>query len=257
MSTRKIVRPADVTAADATAQIKEAGYELVSLKLIDASGQRVASADAVGRNDLQWEATVKVAEFPFSEDEGEGDKDGEDKGPSDDTDAPESSDDDEPKDEAPDGPPKDEEPKEPKSDKSADADILDLVKEIAKHLGIPVPGEEDPMLDAPVDDIGVGPEAPAPDLGGAPEEEPLPLPVEKKGPVGMGGILSHIVVANSDAIEGRRSFVAVVSDANGLNDGEIVNEAHVAFPGYRVAGKIDRKTLLDQNEARVPMVTKG
>ena len=246
MNTRKIVRPADITVADAQAQIKEAGLELVSIRLIDDSGKKIASADAVGRSDLSWEATVKVAEFPFTED-------GEDEAPKDESPVGEPSEDpigDEDKDE-------DHEESEEKADEKADSKILDLVKEIAKHLGIPT-GDEDPMGDVegdaglgdPIVDVPVGDEID--------KQAPLPLPVEKKAP-GMGGgtFASHIVVANADAVKGRRSFVACVAEAHVMNDGEIVNEAHIAFPGYRVAGRIDRKTLAESNEARVPMVAKA
>lgn len=249
MNTRKIVRPATITAADAEAQLKEAGFELVELRLIDKAGTKVASADAVGRSDLNWEATIKEADFPFEKDGDEGDEPKED--------APDfggdSEEADEPKDDEGD------EPKEEKSDEKAYSKILDLVKEIAKHLGIPVPGEEgdeDPL--APEGDGLDLPDIGAPEGGEPDHSEPLPLPVEKKAPGAGGGVFaSHIVVANSDAIKGRRSFVACVADAHVLNDGEIVNEAHIAFPGYRVAGRIDRKTLAESNEARVPMVAEA
>lgn len=244
MNTRKITRPADVTARDAKRQIRGAGYELVSLALIDAGGRKVAAASAVGRSDLQWEATVKVAEFPF-------DKDGPADEPKDD--APEGGD--EPKDDAPDDDlfgGDDDEPSEPESSEPKLGEVFDLLKAIAEHFQIPVPGDE--PIGPEGDDLGLPP-VDGPEGGDVPPAggEELPLPVEKKAPGAGGGVFSHIVVANGDAAKGRRSFVACVADANVLNDGEIVKEAQIAFPGYRVAGRIDRVTLANSNEARVPL----
>jgi len=243
MSTRKITRPADITAADAKQQIKEAGFELVSMVLVDASGRKVAAANAVGRSDLQWEATIKVAEFPF-------DKDGGDEEPKDDAPADDAPKDDEPEPIGGDSDDADE-PSEPEAKEPKLGEVFDLLKAIAEHLKVPVPGE-DPI--GPEGDAGLPPlDAPGGDVPPPPGDEPLPLPVEKKAPGAGGGVFSHIVIANADAAKGRRSFVACVADANVLNDGEIVREAQVAFPGYRVAGRIDRVTLAESNEARVPL----
>ncbi len=241
MSTRKIVRPADVTREAAAEQIKEAGMELVSLRLVDESGRKIASADAIGRTDLQWEATIKVAEFPFEEDSPKGESEPESKG--DDPTEGEGGDDPLGLDDA------DED--SASEDEKADDKILDLVKQIAEHMGIHVDGGEEPPAD---EAAGLD----LPDVGAPEENTPLSPPVEKASvPGAAGGTFSHIVVANAEAMKGRRSFVAIVENSNVLNDGEIVREAQIAFPGYKVAGRIDRVTLAADNEARVPLIAEA
>lgn len=247
MKTTTIYRPANVSEEAARASLKQAGYEVTDLQVV--------GDEKAGR---QFAATVVVAEFPPAKDDAGSDDapdapEPKDDAPSDDKPSEDKSDDsssDEPKDDG-----EGDKPKEPKL-----TEVMDLMKAIADKLGVPVPGEEglddlglgdDPMADPGADPLGL-PDVGAPEAGApAPMDKPLPPPVpEKPGGMGHGPAFSHILVNGQEKLAGRRTAVVKLADAHMLNDGEIVNEARIAFAGWTVK-KIDRKTLAAEHVARV------
>ena len=250
MKTETIRRPANISKEAALAGLKASGKEVVSLEEV--------GDDITGR---EYVATVKVAEFPPAKDDGgdEGggnpfggsDEGGDDK-PKDDEPSEDKTDDegsDKPKEDG-EG---DDKPKEPKM-----SEVMDLMTAIAEKLGVPLPGDEglgeDPL--APEGEPMGLPDVGAPPAGDIvpPADHPLPPPVPEKphgmGGGGMGPSFSHIVIDGQEKLAGRRSAVVRVVEAHVMNDGEIVNEARVAFPDWKVK-KIDRKTLAGEHIARV------
>lgn len=250
MKTDKLYRPANVSEASARASLKQAGHDVIDLKIVGDE-----------RSGRQFEATVRVAEFPPAKDDeggnpfGGSDEGGDDK-PKDDEPSEDKTDDeggsDEPKDDG-----EGDKPKEPKM-----SEVMDLMTAIAEKLGVPVPGAddalgEDPLAPEGADPLGL-PDVGAPIAGeAAPMDHPLPPPVPEKpgGPAGGGMSFSHIVVDGTERLAGRRTAVVKLADAHMLNDGEIVNEARVAFAGWTVK-RIDRKTLASEHVARV-LIQKG
>lgn len=270
MATRTVYRKADISSAEATKSLFAGfpGAELVSFVTKTASAAEAKAAGAT-EGDLVYEATVKMAEFPPSDDssgssdsgddapapskESEG---GDDKSDSSDDSSSDSSSEDKGGDSKPDFGGDGGEEKEPKL--KGDDGIIHLLTEILHAL------KGDAGLGAPGGDLGAGPDAGlGPDLpdvgapaqgdtlpppggpagapGGAP---PLPPPVKEKAPIG-GAAFAHY---NPEQAE----FSVLRHDASELGNKAMIAEAAEIYPTHKVA-RIQRTGAATINNLNVDL----
>lgn len=271
-ATRTLYRSANVSSAEAISRLP-ANTELVSFETKEATADE-ARAAKVNVGDQIFAATIRVAEFPPSEekDDSGSEEGGEDAGapaPKKDSDgdfdgdSDSDSDSDDGGDKPPFGGGEDhghEHGAEPKK-LSPEEQVVHLLQQILDKLSGPGddlgPGGPGAGLDLP--DVGApdkgdlaGPPAPGgPGLGG-PGKAPLPPPVKEKSPIGAGAFAAVAKTAEAQMVR---------QDANEVNNATILAEAAEYAPSHRVA-QIKRTGLaqigndvIDLAEARLALVT--
>lgn len=270
MATQKFYRKATVSRADATASLfaRFPNADLISFEQKTATADEAKAAGAK-EGDAIFAATIRVAEFPPSDDESASEGDSEESAPapkkekseSDDSESSDDSDSDDGGDPAPefgagDGPEGGHEPKK-LSPEEQTVHLLQQILDALKGGAGPVPpAGPDAGLDLP--DVGAPGQGDAlPPPGGPAGDAPLPPPVKQKSPVGVGAFshydpkLAEITVVRAAASElGNRGMIA---------------EAAEVYPTHAVAkiqrtgsATINGKTvnLAERNLAVVTLVSK-
>lgn len=252
-NTQMFYRKANVTRlAAAETLLKQFPDADVELTKKAATADEAAKVNGVVEGDLIYVATVKVSEFPPSDDSGSSEGGSEEKPEPKSEDAPPSDDegDDAPPSDGPPAPGGEEgehgKPKELKGEELTNhllQQILDAVQgggALAGPGADPLGGPDLPDVGAP----GQGEGLPGP----GPDKAPLPPPVPQKGPAaGMGAFAS--VTAGLNEFE----FSRVDVRKDGLGHRALIREAMEMSPGFRVA-KLDVTTLASEDTAIVKMV---